>query len=188
MAIIKHIPNFLTLINMSLGLTSVLVLLQTDHPHKTIIAPALIMLGGFVDFLDGYLARKLQAASDMGKQLDSFADIITFGIAPICLINYISTCSYPVFIIAASLVFMMAGAYRLARYNLNDFSKYFMGLPITVAGIALAVYCVIYPFLAAHLNQVICTAVTTVFIILLSIIMVSKRKVRRSFKGQQPVR
>jgi len=179
MTIAKHIPNFLTLINMSLGLTSVLVLLQTDHPYKTIIAPALIMLGGFVDFLDGYLARKLQVVSDIGKQLDSFADIITFGIAPIALINYISVCSYPVVIITASLLFMMAGAYRLARYNLNDFSRHFAGLPITAAGIALAVHSIVYPFWAASINSFVCIVVTTAFIILLSIMMISKIKIKR---------
>jgi len=179
MAIIKYIPNFLTLINMSLGLTSVLVLIQTDHPHKTIIAPVLIILGGLVDFFDGFLARKLKAETNMGKQLDSFADIITFGIAPICLINYIFTCSYPVFIIAVSLIFMMAGAYRLARYNMNDFSNHFMGLPITAAGIGLAVYCMIYPLWVKNLNRPLCTVTTTALIVLLSILMVSKKKIKR---------
>ena len=164
---------------MSLGLTSVLVLIQTDHPHKTIIAPILIMLGGLVDFFDGYLARKLKVESNMGKQLDSFADIITFGIAPICLINYISTCNYPVFIIVASLIFMMAGAYRLARYNMNDFSRHFAGLPITAAGIALAIYCMIYPVWVKHLSDMVCVAITTMFLVLLSVMMISKTKVKR---------
>jgi CDP-diacylglycerol--serine O-phosphatidyltransferase len=176
---IKHIPNLLTLINMSLGLTAVLVLIQTAHPHKAAIAAALIVLGGLVDFFDGHLARRLKAESRIGKQLDSFADIITFGIAPICLINYVSTCGAAFFVIGASLIFMMAGAYRLARYNLNDIGSHFMGLPITAAGIALAAYSAIYPLWAAGANYVICTAVTAGFIVLLSAMMISKRKVRR---------
>jgi len=170
---------------MSLGLTAVLVLVQTDHPHKAVIAPALILLGGMVDFFDGYLARKLKAESDMGKQLDSFADIITFGIAPICLVNYIYSCHSPVLVIVASLIFMMAGAYRLARYNLNDFSSHFMGLPITAAGIVLAVYCVAYPLWMTYVDYGLCTTITSTFIILLSVMMISKIKVKRIYTNLQ---
>jgi len=174
--LLRSVPNILTLINMSLGLSAVLILLQTDHPYKSFIAPTLICLGGALDFLDGFLARKLNAVSAIGKQLDSFADLITFGIAPILLINYISLCKFPVFTIVASLVYIVAGAYRLARFNLSDFSKYFLGLPITIAGIVLAVYGAVYPFLFASFHSNI---ISTIFIIALSIMMVSKKKVKR---------
>jgi len=164
---------------MSLGLSSVLILLQTDHPHKSIIAISLIILGGAVDFLDGFLARKLNATSNLGKQLDSFADIITFGIAPICLVNYVSASYYPALVVLSSLIFMMAAAYRLARYNMNDFSKHFMGLPITAAGIALAIYCGIYPLWSTHASNHATTTTTILFIVVLSMLMISKKKIQR---------
>ena len=177
--LLRSVPNILTLINMSLGLSAVLVLLQTDHPYKGFIAPALICLGGVFDFFDGLLARKLKAVSKMGKQLDSFADLITFGVAPILLLNYTTSGKPSVIIIIASLAYIMTGAYRLARFNLDDFSEHFLGLPIPIAGIILAVYGAIYPLWTIHTNPNICTAITKVLIIALSIMMISKKKVKR---------
>ena len=173
-----NIPNILTLINMSLGLCAVLLLIQTDHPHKAFISTALIMLGGIVDFFDGFIARKLNATSSMGKQLDSFADIITFGTAPALLINYISTCRPSILIIVSSLIFTVAGAYRLARFNLSDYQDHFLGLPIPVAGIALAIYSAAYT-LWPPVHPGICTVITASFIIILSVMMVSKKKIKR---------
>lgn len=176
---IKQMPNILTMVNMLLGLLAVIVIMRTDFPQKELLAAALIIFGGFVDFLDGYLACKLNAVTDMGKQLDSFADLITFGIAPICLMHYITLSEHFIFITIASGIFLMAGAYRLARYNLNDFSSYFMGLPITAAGVALGIYCAVFPWWANLFHPGISTVITTIAAVLLSLMMVSKTKVRR---------
>jgi CDP-diacylglycerol--serine O-phosphatidyltransferase len=177
----KHIPNLFTLANMSFGLASILFLLQAGHPHKAIIVPIFIFLGGVADFFDGHFARTLNACTNMGKQLDSFADIITFGIAPIALINYLSVSEHSIPIMVASLIFIIAGAYRLARYNLRDFRNYFMGLPITAAGVILAVYCVVYSYLIAGWHSVIRTIITTLLLCFLSVLMVSRKKVKRFY-------
>jgi CDP-diacylglycerol--serine O-phosphatidyltransferase len=177
----KHIPNLFTLANMSFGLASILLLIQADHPHKAIIVPVFIFLGGVADFFDGYFARTLNVSTNMGKQLDSFADIITFGIAPIALVYYLSVSEHSIFLMLASLIFLISGAYRLARYNLRDFSNYFMGLPITAAGVILAIYCVVYPYLIAGWHSVIRTIITTLFLCLLSVLMVSRKKVKRFY-------
>ena len=176
---IRRIPNTLTLINMSLGLAAVLFIIQTEHRQKAVIVPILIILGGIADFFDGYLARKLKVVTSMGKQLDSFADIITFGIAPICLVNYLVPDGHMILIIVSSLLFILAGAWRLARYNLNDFSSHFLGLPITAAGIALAIYCAAYPYWHAYLRPSVGAAITGMLIILLAAMMISKKKVKR---------
>ena len=178
---IKHIPNILTVINMSSGICAILFLFQSEHPQKKLIASALIILGAFSDFFDGFFAQKFNVASAMGKQLDSFADIITFGVAPIILINYTMECVPIVFITIPSLIFIMAGAYRLARYNLNDFSKHFKGLPITVAGIVLTIYCIIYPLWGNYQCRNFNIAITAGFIILLSFLMISKKMGRIFF-------
>lgn len=175
----KHIPNILTLLNMALGLIAILLLMQPEHPHKVSIVVGLVFFGGIIDFLDGFLARKLNTASNLGKQLDSFADIITFGVAPIMLINYISHCQPTILLIASSLVFMLAGAYRLARFNLNDFSKHFVGLPITAAGITLVVFGIAYKLWLINLPIAACIIITNAVIITLSVMMISKRKFRR---------
>jgi len=176
---IKHIPNTLTLTNLSLGLGAILFLIQSENPQRILIAAVLIMLGALGDFFDGFLARKLNAVTAIGKQLDSFADIITFGVAPILLINYVSQCRQIAFILGSSLIFITAGAYRLARFNLHDFSKHFVGLPITGAGIALTIYCIAYPLWLTYLCYDFSTLITTGFIILLSVLMISSKKVRR---------
>ncbi|MDR2167248.1 MAG: CDP-diacylglycerol--serine O-phosphatidyltransferase [Clostridiales bacterium] len=166
---LKHLPNLLTLLNLSIGLVAVLLVIQPSHPHKTLIIPALILLGGIIDFFDGFLARRLRASSQMGKQLDSFADIITFGVAPILLINYISH-THPTILIVVSIAYALAAAYRLARFNLHDFSRHFQGLPITAAGLILAAYAAVYPQIPV---------ITPALILALSALMISKRKIKR---------
>ena len=173
---LKHIPNLLTLFNITLGLLAILIIIQPSHPHKTLIIPALILMGGIVDFFDGFLARRLGATSAMGKQLDSFADIITFGIAPILLLNYISY-SPRAILIVSSLAYILAAAYRLARFNLRDFSNHFQGLPITAAGLILALYAAAYPLISPIL--------TPILILTLAVLMVSKKKIKRILYTQK---
>ena len=175
----KHLPNLLTLTNIALGLCAVLVLVQTNHPHKVTIAAFFVVFGGICDFFDGFLARKLGVASVMGKQLDSFADLVTFGVAPVALLNYACTCGMPWLTVSLSLLYVSAGAYRLARFNLADFSKHFIGLQIPAAGIALAIYGALLPHWAGFVSNATSAAVTSVFIVVLVILMVSKKKINR---------
>jgi len=175
----KFIPNIFTFSNMLFGLLSILLLIQSEHINKAIFVPILIFLGGAADLLDGFLARKLNAVAELGKQLDSFADIITFGVAPISLINYLSVCPYPIGIVLASLVYISAGAYRLARYNLSEFTGHYCGLPIPVAGVSLAAYSMVYPMWADFENPLLSTTVTVSFILLLSVLMISKKSIKR---------
>ena len=74
----QHIPNLLTLCNLALGFTSAVLAFE----GRLIIASWLILLAAGFDFLDGFAAKLLGAVSKLGKQLDSLADIISFGMAP----------------------------------------------------------------------------------------------------------
>lgn len=99
-----------------------------------LMAAILIMLGSILDVLDGQLAIRLNAVSDIGKELDSLADVITFGVAPTMLIYHlllIVGVDRHVAILS-SLAFVMAGALRLARFNtiVSDRNAYFKGMPI----------------------------------------------------------
>lgn len=130
---LRQVPNLLTLFNMSLGLRVVFSLWQ--GPASLWQACLLILLAAVVDGVDGLLARRLGAESDLGKQLDSFADLISFGVAPALITlshSAVRALGWPSY--AALCLYVLAAAYRLARFNLGDFKEYFLGLPITAAG------------------------------------------------------
>src|SRR6516164_1125085 len=92
----KHIPNLFTLLNLFFGCIAIVCILQNgiviidsadgrqfvDFPERIWLAPLFIALAAVVDFLDGFLARLLKQSSPLGKELDSLADVVSFGVAP----------------------------------------------------------------------------------------------------------
>ncbi|CAF0732965.1 unnamed protein product, partial [Didymodactylos carnosus] len=92
-----------------------------------------IIAASVCDVFDGRLARYLKTDGPMGVQLDSLADIVSFGVAPVILAYSISHWSFLMTI--AFVVFPSAGAWRLGRFNVNPTQDYFVGLPITAAGL-----------------------------------------------------
>jgi CDP-diacylglycerol--serine O-phosphatidyltransferase len=92
----KNIPNFFTLLNLVFGCTAIIYILQNgisisytsdgaqfiDLPEKIWMASLFIGLAAVVDFFDGFVARLLKSSSAMGKELDSLADVVSFGVAP----------------------------------------------------------------------------------------------------------
>ncbi|RYD04496.1 hypothetical protein N752_14075 [Desulforamulus aquiferis] len=77
----KHIPNLFTLGNLLLGVFALVLALNEEYGRGAIM----ILLAGVMDYLDGKVARKLQVSSDFGKELDSLADLVSFGVAPAIL-------------------------------------------------------------------------------------------------------
>ena len=77
----RHIPNIITLCNLAIGVLAVLMALE----NQVLFASWLILLATLLDFLDGFMARILKAVSLLGKQLDSFADLVSFGMAPLAI-------------------------------------------------------------------------------------------------------
>ncbi|MFH1320026.1 MAG: CDP-alcohol phosphatidyltransferase family protein, partial [Bacteroidota bacterium] len=91
----KHLPNFLTCLNLLCGCLAVIAAFQEDvnpfdtnptpmglHPAGLIWASFFVGIAAVLDFLDGMAARFLNAYSEMGKQLDSLADMVSFGVVP----------------------------------------------------------------------------------------------------------
>jgi CDP-diacylglycerol--serine O-phosphatidyltransferase len=119
------------------GVLAIMVL----SDDKFLLAALLITLGSILDVLDGQLAARLGAISDIGKELDSLADVVTFGVAPTILLYHLLLIVGVATHIAilASLMFVLAGAYRLARFNTlpSDRQAYFKGMPIPMACILL---------------------------------------------------
>ena len=132
----KFLPNAISLLNLFLGCIIILLLIENNIEVKYIFIISLICM--ILDFLDGYIARKLNAKSEIGLQLDSLADMISFGLVPgIILYNlFLNAPSSSVGSISSSFIpFMgflitLCSAYRLAKFNtLKSNSKYFKGLP-----------------------------------------------------------
>ncbi len=133
----SQLANFLTYINMVLGLFAILYAAQGKY-HLSCL---LIVIAALTDRFDGIVARKLNITSAIGKYLDSNSDLISFGIAPAFLIYFSIFQQQPFEIWGVIVVFFFAicGAFRLARYNAITFDGFYVGVPITIAGAVLAV-------------------------------------------------
>ncbi len=136
------IPSTATISSLMLGILAIIVLSDTDlESSRFFIAGSLIILGSILDVLDGQLAKRLNSVSNMGKELDSLADMVTFGVAPTILLYHLLLVVGVAKHIAilASLAFVLAGALRLARFNTlpSDRSAYFEGMPIPMASLLL---------------------------------------------------
>ncbi|MCD5407152.1 MAG: CDP-diacylglycerol--serine O-phosphatidyltransferase [Desulfotomaculum sp.] len=125
-----HIPNILTAINLAAGVLALILVMAENYT----VAAALILLATILDSMDGKLARHLKVASDFGKELDSLADLVSFGVAPAILVYAMVLEGLGVLGLIIAIVFVVCGALRLARFNAKDFTGKFEGVPITVAG------------------------------------------------------
>lgn len=142
----EQLPNTLTTINLTMGILAIFLLIGDFTVNTRRISCLLIFVGMVADALDGKVARALGVASEMGKQLDSFADSITFGLAPMIILYSFKELQTHNILFLAIITYPLAGVYRLARYNLGDFSDFFLGLPITAAGSIAALYCLFLSF------------------------------------------
>lgn len=164
----KQVPNLFTLLNLIFGCSAIVVVLQNgitiqytaegsqliEFPEQIWLASLFILLAGIVDFADGFVARLFKAESAIGKQLDSLADVVSFGVAPSMIVYQFLRMSYaqeengmnvsfwfllPAFCLAA------AAAYRLAVFNLDTEQQYgFKGVPTPAVGLLMASVPVIY--------------------------------------------
>lgn len=127
------LPNSVTLINLILGFYAIILIIR----EQFVVAAFLIFLGMILDGVDGRLARKIAVNNPMGKELDSLADLISFGVTPALLIYQMHLTEYGILGVVAAAIFPVCGAVRLARFNAFDSevpSNYFTGLPITAGG------------------------------------------------------
>ncbi len=164
----KQIPNLFTLLNLFFGCIAIVFILQNgiiiitdengtqliDIPERIWIASLFIGLAAIVDFIDGFVARMFKASSEFGKQLDSLADLVSFGVAPGLIIYQFLRLSFAqeeggmdvsMIWLLPSLFIPCAAAYRLARFNLDNSQSFlFKGLPVPAVGLFIASLPVIY--------------------------------------------
>jgi CDP-diacylglycerol--serine O-phosphatidyltransferase len=195
----KQIPNLFTLLNLIFGCIAIVFILQTGEsivllqqegytdvslPEKITWGCFFIFAAAAVDFLDGFVARLFKASSAMGKQLDSLADIVSFGVAPGFILYQLLRISYaqeengldismawllPAFIIPA------AAAWRLAKFNLDEDQQVsFKGVPTPAVGLIIASFPLIIHFQTLNLQFVLINKwLLYATILLLSFLMIS---------------
>ncbi|WP_409306048.1 CDP-diacylglycerol--serine O-phosphatidyltransferase [Peribacillus sp. SCS-155] len=122
--------NIITLTNLSLGGFAIIAIIKGDMN----LGLLLIFLAALADRFDGMIARKFNCESELGKQLDSMCDIISFGVAPALLIYQGILDEFGAPGTFFTVFFIGCGAFRLARFNISENNGYFTGLPITAAG------------------------------------------------------
>lgn len=174
------IPNLITLTNLSLGVIAILLSVSNQSLSNMINSSLLIMLAAVTDRLDGKVARMFRVTSDLGKELDSLSDLISFGVAPVIVAWKISFTGFGALGYILVLMFSIAGAYRLARFNITAFDNVFRGVPITVAG-AFVTIINLYNCFAILNNRYssLNSILTALIVIVLSFFMVSKLRIKK---------
>lgn len=134
MRIRRQLPNFLTSLNLLCG-TGTLMCAVDGRAELIPLALGLIVGALFFDMADGRVARKLGVSTELGLELDSLADLVSFGVAPAMLLWKFRLADAGVLGAVAALSIVVAGAFRLARFNVLSqkgvsASKYFVGMPI----------------------------------------------------------
>lgn len=182
-----YLPNLLTTVNITMGVLAILLLIGPDAAQRRGIACVFILVGALADTLDGKAARFFGAESAMGKQLDSFADSITFGLAPAATVSSFPAVRQAPWLLVVLTLYTMAGFFRLARFNLGDFSHYFLGLPITVAGSIVALFALILDRYDGVIKPALSTMLIVALLLLLSLLMVSQIRINRPKLGNKGV-
>lgn len=164
MKIMKQIPNLFTLLNLVFGCIAIVFILQTGQsivvlneqsgtydpyfPEKLGWGALFIFFAAIVDFFDGFLARLFKASSEMGKQLDSLSDVVSFGVAPGMILYQLLRLGFAskeggldisfAYLLPAFL-FTAAVAWRLAKFNIStNQTDNFIGVPSPAAGLVVA--------------------------------------------------
>ena len=141
----KHIPNFITTLNLLAGCFSVYFALHGQLIH----ASWMIGLAAIFDFLDGAAARLLKSQSPMGKVLDSLADIVSFGLAPGFIAMMLIAIAKPVwqFLPFLALLVPVFSALRLAKFSIDDRqTEHFLGVPTPANALLFASF----PLILSH--------------------------------------
>ena len=169
------LPNALTLINVCIGLSSVKFALDAKF-ELSIIA---IIFAAIFDTLDGRVARLLKGTSLVGKELDSLADLISFGVAPAFIMYFWSLNNLGKFGWLLTMIYVICVALRLARFNVSSNlepswkDNYFEGVPSPAGGI-LVLMPLILSLSEINLIKINYDIVVPVFFILISFLLISK--------------
>lgn len=179
----KHIPNFITSLNLAAGFAAIIFTMNGDLTA----ASWLIVAAMVFDFLDGFSARLLKAYSATGKELDSLADVVSFGVAPALIIYKMLVASlvnlsgpdsgFISILLYITVLMPVCAALRLAKFNIDTTqTTSFKGLPTPANAIA-----VISVVLAANYSSMSLlksftgsTSALIIYSVILSLLMVTR--------------
>lgn len=213
----KQIPNLFTLLNLVFGCIAIIFILQPaesftsmngenfiiSFPEKIAYASFFIFAAGIVDFLDGFLARLMKASSEMGKQLDSLSDCVTFGVAPSMIMYQLLRMSYlkeesafdtSLWLLLPAILIACGAAWRLAKFNIDERQTIsFRGVPTPITGFMVAALPLVvwynsWDLASVVLNRWVLYGIT----LFISYLMVSDLPIMSlkfkdyTFKGNQP--
>ncbi len=182
----KHIPNFITSLNLVSGFIAIIFISNGN----LVTASWFILAAMIFDFLDGFSARLLKAYSAIGKELDSLADLVSFGVAPGLIIYQLLSSSLlfafstqnsnvilTIMVVLLSAIMPVCGAVRLAIFNLDSTqSTTFKGLPIPANAIGVISLVIAERYSHSHLfaSLIGSPIFLLIFTIILSLLMVSR--------------
>ena len=159
----KNLPNIFTLLNLFFGCLAIVFALQTESviinvnedfntsysiPEKLTWAALCIGIAALIDFMDGFVARLLKSTSELGKQLDSLSDVVSFGVAPGVILYQLLRFSFskeengleiPIFFLLPAFLLTCSAAFRLGKFNIDSSQQYnFRGVPVPAVGLLIA--------------------------------------------------
>jgi len=195
----RHIPNIVTGLNLFTGSIAVAVAFQ-----DAVLASWMILIAAVLDFLDGFLARLLNAYSEFGRQFDSLADIVSFGMAPSVLMYLLLQDSNPLPVLNfgelnmvpfISMLLVLFAGIRLTIFTIRKDNKTFSGLPTPATAIFIASLILILKGqeTVGIFGQIMHNSWVLIgFVIALSILMVTpikmislKKSIRQWFKAPE---
>ena len=171
----KNLPNIVTCLNLYAGCMSCVMSLTFDNYTGAFI---FILLAACFDFLDGFIARLMKAYSSLGAQLDSLADVVSFGLAPgfmvySFLVNSSVGVPFGVNIPFFAFIIPIFAALRLAKFNIDSRqTSSFLGLPVPANGLFWGTLIPSIPLTES--NHVLCTFFVVTLIVVFCTLMVSE--------------
>lgn len=166
----KQIPNLFTLGNLSCGVLAILAIFNDQQET----AVYLVILAAILDFFDGFLARLLKVSGELGKQLDSLADLVTFGVAPSFML-YANAELIDGYARYSFILLAVFSAYRLAKFNIDTRqTTSFIGVPTPITGLT----CIAWGIIDGPAKDVIFDNqwVFVLYCLLVSLLLVSEIK------------
>ena len=169
------LPNMFTLVGVCIGLTSI----KFAFDEKFGLAIICIIVAGLIDGLDGRIARLIKGTSQVGKELDSLTDVISFGVAPAFIMYFwqLNTLGRVGWLIC--LIYVICVALRLARFNVNSETQpswkdnFFEGVPSPAGGI-LVLMPLIYSKSEIQILNIDNSYFVPILFILISLLLISK--------------
>lgn len=172
------VPNFMTLGNLLAGCIGIFAVFE----GQLLLASLLIGIALILDFGDGFVARLLKQSSPIGKELDSLADMVTFGVLPSCMLVHIlqeplashvtETTKYIAFL---PLLLALSSALRLAKFNVDTRqSDRFIGVPTPANGLVIASLPLISMYQPEYANYLLQPEILIVYTLIMSYLLIAE--------------